>query len=72
MLSTGCVAPSGSGVPTNPFACANLHLPRYGGDGNGWHVGLGWVSNHPILTSVLLVVVLTIAKAVLQAKIERS
>jgi len=62
----------GCGTPTNPLACANLHLPYYGSGDGGWHLSLGWFSDHPVLSVLALAVVLTIAKSASKYMIEGS
>jgi hypothetical protein len=67
MLSSGCIATQ-SGVPTNPLACANLNLPHYGGGNDGWRINFGWVVDHPVASSLILMILLTIAKALVQSR----
>lgn len=62
----------GCGTPANPLGCANLHLPYYGSGKDGWHLNLGWFSDHPILSMLALTIVLMIAKSVTKYKIEGS
>lgn len=62
----------GCGTPANPLACANLNLPYYGSGKDGWHLNIGWLTDRPIVTLLVLAVVLTIAKSVSKRMIEGS
>jgi hypothetical protein len=72
MLATGCVAPPNSGMTTNPFTCAGLDMPYFGTGDKGWHINLGWLADHPIITFVVIAVVLTIARSVTDSRMRRQ
>lgn len=68
LSSNGCITAPYGGATSHPLACVNLDLPHFGDGNHGWPLNIGWVVDHPIISSLILAVLLTIAKALVESR----